>query len=102
MQRNQLRPSNESRSAAGYNQRVRGYGHGLELTGGCSSYYLDQNGKNSIGFPWSTYRMRQLLSRFDMASYLGLAKVDWAAQNLTASSTKKTTARRKKATEASV
>ena len=46
--------------------------------------------------------MRKLLSRFDMASYVGLAKVDWAAQNLKASSTKKTTTRRKKATEASV
>jgi len=43
-----------------------------------------------------------LLGRFDMASYVGLAKVDWAARNITASSQKKTTARRKKATEASV
>jgi len=38
-------------------------------TGGCSSYYLDQNGKNSIGFPWSTFKMRSLLKQFDSASY---------------------------------
>ena len=86
-----------------YNERVQKELQGTVWnTGGCSSYYLDQNGKNSIGFPWSTYRMRQLLSRFDMASYVGLAKVDWVAQNITANSTKKTTARRKKATEVSV
>ena len=38
-------------------------------TGGCSSYYLDKNGFNSIGFPWSTLKMRKLLSAFDEGSY---------------------------------
>lgn len=38
-------------------------------TGGCSSYYLDKNGINSIGFPWSTLKMRELLSSFDEGSY---------------------------------
>jgi cyclohexanone monooxygenase len=38
-------------------------------TGGCSSYYLDANGRNSIGFPWSTMRMRGLLREIDLASY---------------------------------
>lgn len=38
-------------------------------TGGCSSYYLDANGRNSTGFPWSTLEMRRLLRRFDPASY---------------------------------
>lgn len=37
--------------------------------GGCSSYYLDANGRNSIGFPWSTLKMRRLLARFDAGSY---------------------------------
>ncbi|TVV45954.1 NAD(P)/FAD-dependent oxidoreductase [Thalassolituus sp. C2-1] len=104
MQRNQLQTLEvKAEVQQGYNQRVQQELQGTVWnTGGCSSYYLDQNGKNSIGFPWSTYRMRQLLSRFDMASYVGLAKVDWVAQNITANSTKKTTARRKKATEVSV
>lgn len=38
-------------------------------TGGCSSYYLDANGKNSIGFPWGTLKMKELLNRFDVESY---------------------------------
>jgi cation diffusion facilitator CzcD-associated flavoprotein CzcO len=38
-------------------------------TGGCSSYYIDANGKNSTGFPWSTVTMRRLLSEFDLESY---------------------------------
>ncbi len=38
-------------------------------TGGCSSYYLDRNGFNSVGFPWSTFRMRSLLKEFDLESY---------------------------------
>jgi cyclohexanone monooxygenase len=39
-------------------------------TGGCSSYYLDENGRNSIGFPWSTMSMRRLLREIDPESYL--------------------------------
>ena len=38
-------------------------------TGGCSSYYIDNNGKNSIGFPWSTFKLRKLLAQFDRSSY---------------------------------
>lgn len=38
-------------------------------TGGCSSYYLDANGRNGIGFPWSTMRMRGSLREIDLASY---------------------------------
>lgn len=38
-------------------------------TGGCTSYYIDANGKNSIGFPWSTYKMRKLLDTFDLGAY---------------------------------
>ncbi|WP_430460260.1 flavin-containing monooxygenase [Thalassolituus sp. LLYu03] len=46
-------------------------------TGGCSSYYLDKNGKNSIGFPWSSNRMQALLKHFDPSSYVALSQVDW-------------------------
>lgn len=38
-------------------------------TGGCSSYYLDANGLNSIGFPWSTLAMQRMLARFDRRQY---------------------------------
>lgn len=44
--------------------------------GGCSSYYIDVNGRNSIGFPWSSNTMRHLLAEFDIDSYdtVGLAE----------------------------
>lgn len=55
---------------AAYNARVQ---HDLAgtvwNTGGCSSYYLDRNGRNSIGFPWSTLTMRRLLADFDLRHY---------------------------------
>lgn len=38
-------------------------------TGGCASYYIDENGKNSICFPWTTVTMRRLMRRFDPADY---------------------------------
>ncbi|BAH49799.1 flavin-containing monooxygenase [Rhodococcus opacus] len=37
--------------------------------GGCQSYFLDVNGRNSFNWPWSTDRMRQRLGRFDEAAY---------------------------------
>lgn len=33
--------------------------------GGCQSYFLDVNGRNSFNWPWSTDRMRKRLARFD-------------------------------------
>ncbi|GGC52287.1 NAD(P)/FAD-dependent oxidoreductase [Hoyosella rhizosphaerae] len=37
--------------------------------GGCSSYYLDENGKNFAAWPYSTTLMRKRLSEFDIESY---------------------------------
>lgn len=59
---------------AAYNARVQdGLRTTVWNTGGCSSYYLDANGRNSTGFPWSTLEMRRLLARFDADSYDVLA-----------------------------
>lgn len=38
-------------------------------SGGCSSYYLDANGKNFAAWPWSTASLRRKLSRFDLHNY---------------------------------
>ena len=38
-------------------------------SGGCSSYYLDRNGRNSTAWPWSTFEMRRRLSRFRAADH---------------------------------
>jgi cation diffusion facilitator CzcD-associated flavoprotein CzcO len=37
--------------------------------GGCMSYYLDRNGRNSTMFPGSTLELRRRLGRFDLADY---------------------------------
>ena len=37
--------------------------------GGCGSYYLDRNGRNSFMYPWSTIHLRRRTRRFDLASY---------------------------------
>ncbi|MFD2177515.1 flavin-containing monooxygenase [Veronia pacifica] len=53
-----------------YNQRVQRDLKGTVWnTGGCTSYYLDVNGKNSVGFPWSTLKLKELLQHFDTQSY---------------------------------
>jgi hypothetical protein len=39
--------------------------------GGCGSYYLDRNGRNSFMYPWSTVHLRRRTRRFDVDSYLG-------------------------------
>ncbi|WP_110208287.1 flavin-containing monooxygenase [Nocardioides daejeonensis] len=38
-------------------------------TGGCASWYLDDQGRNTTLWPRSTFVFRQLLSRFDVAAY---------------------------------
>jgi cyclohexanone monooxygenase len=38
-------------------------------TGGCSSWYLDDHGRNTTLWPRTTYTLRSLLSRFDVAAY---------------------------------
>jgi cyclohexanone monooxygenase len=55
---------------AAYHTRVqRHQQHTVWNRGGCSSYYLDANGHNSTGFPWSTLEMRRLLAKFDVKRY---------------------------------
>ena len=53
-----------------YNARVQEALQGTVWnTGGCSSYYLDKNGFNSVGFPWSSLKMKRLLREFDHRNY---------------------------------
>jgi len=37
--------------------------------GGCQSYYLDTNGRNSTMFPGSTFELRRRLGRFELGDY---------------------------------
>ncbi len=38
-------------------------------TGGCSSWYLDSHGRNTVLWPKSTFTFRRLLARFDPDAY---------------------------------
>ena len=52
----------------------RGVERRLERTvwsrGGCASWYLDDHGRNTTLWPWFTFRLRRLLSRFDADAYV--------------------------------
>ena len=38
-------------------------------SGGCASYYIDANGRNSAIYPWTTLRFRRDTKHFDMSDY---------------------------------
>lgn len=38
-------------------------------SGGCKSYYLDENGRNFAAWPWSLKKLRQRLAAVDFADY---------------------------------
>ena len=38
-------------------------------SGGCASWYLDANGRNTLIWPGHTWRFRRRLKQFDLASY---------------------------------
>ena len=37
--------------------------------GGCTSYFIDRNGRNSTVWPWSTLEMKRQLSQFNLDEY---------------------------------
>jgi hypothetical protein len=45
-------------------------------TGGCSSWYLDDHGRNTTLWPGTTYRFRRALRRFDPEQYVVTAASD--------------------------
>jgi hypothetical protein len=45
-------------------------------TGGCGSYYLDANGRNSFSWPWSTGRLRTQVARFDTRDFTVIHPTD--------------------------
>jgi len=47
----------------------RRMGHTVWNTGGCSSWYLDTHGRNTVLWPKSTFTFRRKLARFDLAAY---------------------------------
>lgn len=47
----------------------RDLGASVYNNGGCSSFYLDEAGKNFVTWPWSVGRLRHDLARFDIENY---------------------------------
>jgi cation diffusion facilitator CzcD-associated flavoprotein CzcO len=37
--------------------------------GGCTSYFIDKNGRNSTNWPWTTFKMRREMKRFRVRDY---------------------------------
>ena len=38
-------------------------------SGGCTSYFIDKNGRNSTNWPWTTFYMRRRLRQFRVSDY---------------------------------
>ena len=49
---------------AAYNQKVQTALRSTVWNSGCTSYFLDQNGRNSTAWPWTTFHLRWRLGRF--------------------------------------
>ena len=68
----EVRPQAQSAYNAEIQRRTRGT---VWVAGGCSSYYLDRNGRNSTLWPTFTWPFRRRLRRFDEPAYaLGAAR----------------------------
>ncbi|WP_127478995.1 flavin-containing monooxygenase [Nocardioides pantholopis] len=53
-----------------WNQRLqRRMARTVWSTGGCSSWYLDEHGRNTTLWPRSTFNLRAVLAEFDVAAY---------------------------------
>lgn len=62
----EVRPDAQARFNADVDRALRG---SVWNAGGCASYYLDENGRNSFMYPWSTVRYRRQTRRFDLDAY---------------------------------
>jgi cyclohexanone monooxygenase len=55
---------------AAYNDKVQEALAGTVWNaGGCQSYYLDKNGRNSTIYPWTTIDLRRRTAKFDVDAY---------------------------------
>jgi cation diffusion facilitator CzcD-associated flavoprotein CzcO len=79
------RPEAQSAWNAGIQRRMKGT---VWTAGGCASWYIDRNGRNSTLWPDFTFRFRRALSRFQAAEYrLGPAATPTATPSAAPSAT---------------
>lgn len=55
---------------AAYNQQIQAALQRTVWNSGCSSYFLDKNGRNSSNWPWTTFTLRKRLARFALQDFL--------------------------------
>ena len=55
---------------ARFNERVQVALRGSVYEGGCSSYFIDKNGRNITAWPWTTFEMRRRFRHFNLRDYL--------------------------------
>lgn len=66
VQRFEVRPEVQDRYNRDLQNRMR---HSVWLTGGCSSWYLDDHGRNTTLWPGSTWAFHNLTRQFDLDAY---------------------------------
>jgi hypothetical protein len=60
----------QSQPHARFNQRLQASLRGSVFhRGGCTSYFLDRNGRNSTNWPWTTFYLRRRLAHADLRDY---------------------------------
>ena len=65
-----------SEAQEGYNAKIqRVMGRTVWNSGGCSSWYIDRNGRNTTIWPDFTWRFRLKLRRFDASAYAARVRV---------------------------
>ena len=57
-------------TSAALNKKIQGSLQGTVWNSGCSSYFIDKNGRNSTNWPWTTMKMRRRLSDFKLKEYM--------------------------------
>jgi hypothetical protein len=62
----EVRPEAQRRFVDGVRSRMR---NTVWTTGGCVSWYLDSQGRNTTLWPGFTFRFRRLTRRFDLLEY---------------------------------
>jgi cation diffusion facilitator CzcD-associated flavoprotein CzcO len=55
---------------AAYNHKVQAALQTTVWNSGCTSYFLDKNGRNSTNWPWTTFTMRRRLARFAVQDFV--------------------------------
>lgn len=60
----------QKQESENYNSRIQeNLGNSVFSTGGCNSYYLDDNGRDIASWPWSIKKLKKRLSSFDLINY---------------------------------